>query len=150
MKNHNGLIMVSLQNYLFGRPIRVHNLSSEMNSWGLSGSSDISKLWLCSSNSGETHNGLTIKMKNSTKSSYSYTGVDGGVESATTGMTTVCDSDYTLPGTGYIGFDFTNNFIWDGTSNIISICYDNSGTSLNTSSILVSIEVERANYRRWN
>ena len=76
-------------------------------------------------------------MKNSTKSSYSYTGVDSGVESATTGMTTVYGpTDYTLPGTGYIGFDFTNNFIWDGTSNIIiSICYDNSGTSFNTSSI---------------
>lgn len=72
---------------------------------------------------GSTLNNLLIRMSNSTLDSLSQNAL------LNSGFTDVFSNNLTLSGTGWKTINFTNPFIWDGTSNIIvDISFSNNST----------------------
>ncbi len=70
-------------------------------------------------------NGFKIKMQNTTSST-----ISGFVSS---GFTTVYDSSYAVPGTGWQYVNLQTPFYWNGNDNLlIEICFNNSSYTSNT------------------
>lgn len=82
-------------------------------------------LEVSSKNSTQPYNGFTIKMKHTTGTP------GGGGQFENGGFTTVYSASHTTS-LGWNKFNFTQNFVWNGTSNVrIEFCYDNASTSNN-------------------
>jgi hypothetical protein len=76
-------------------------------------------------NSTQPYNGFTIKMKHTAAAPNST----GQPESS--GFTTVYTANHSTS-TGWNKFNFTQGFVWDGTSNVrVEFCYDNSSVTNN-------------------
>lgn len=76
------------------------------------------------------YNGFTISMANTLLASLSTF--------VTTGFTQVYSANYSISALGPQLFNFSTNFVWDGTSNIIvQTCFDNTGGSTLTANDII-------------
>ncbi len=101
--------------------------ASELTSAGFAANDILNGLALevTSKASTQPYNGLTIKMKHTSAAPNST----GQPESS--GFTTVYTSNHTTS-TGWNKFNFTQGFVWNGSSNVrIELCYDNSSATNN-------------------
>ena len=72
----------------------------------------------------QAYSGFTIKFAHTSASSFSSSAWLSGT------WTTVYSGNYTINGTGWNSHTFTQNFVWNGTDNIvIEFCFDNSSYS---------------------
>lgn len=94
--------------------------ASELEDAGLT-AGDISGIALNFIGSGSTVHNLTLRMRNSGLDSLEPAHYENA------GLTTVFQQDMTFGGTGWISFNFTSPFTWDGISNVVlDISYDNT------------------------
>ncbi len=101
--------------------------ASELSAAGFAANDIINGLALdvASKSSTQPYNGFTIKMKHTTG-----TPASGG-EFENNGFATVFSASHTTS-LSWNKFNFTQNFVWNGSSNVrIEFCYDNSSTSGN-------------------
>lgn len=90
-----------------------------------------------------TMNGLTISMKHTAATTLAT--FDGA------GFTQVYTGNFATTSTGWRDLTFQNNFIWDGTSNLlIQVCFDNTTASTNSQVTFRGTGSNRAVYQQLN
>ncbi len=111
-----------LQNFYGGAKQQWIYTASELTALGMAAGSNINSIGLNLATSGtEVLNGMVIKMKNTTASSFAST------TAWVADLVTVKTSFNHTPSTGINTFALTTPFVWDGTSNlVIQMSYSNN------------------------
>lgn len=100
--------------------------AAEMTAAGFAANDIINGLALevVSKNSTQPYSGFTIKMKHTTANSTTIANLE-----SSTGFTTVYSATHTTS-LGWNKFNYTQGFVWNGTSNVrVEFCYDNTSST---------------------